>query len=112
LAEALLGESTQRPAASLRRRNSVTGVGVTVGVMVGVGPVGVGPVGVGDGVESPRVGVCQSRHSDRLPLALDEILIAPAALPVFSRNFWMFCCSGVRHSDLLAQWLPSWTSDQ
>ncbi len=82
-----------------------TGVGVGVGVMVGVGVgVGVGVmVGVGDGLESLRVGVCQSLHSDKLPCALDEILIAPGALPVFSKNFWMFCCRGVLHSGLLAQ---------
>ncbi len=73
----------------------------------------VGPP-VGGGVVGPsvRVGVCQSRHSARLPALRLEIRNVPAALPVFSRNFWMFCCSGVRHSDRAAQWVPSWTSDQ
>jgi hypothetical protein len=72
---------------------------VVVVVVVVVGP-------------SERVGVVQSRHCARFPAALLEIRIEPAALPVFSRNFWMFCCNGVRHSERLAQWLPSWTSDQ
>jgi hypothetical protein len=80
-------------------------VGGLVGGVVGdvVGSV-VGP--------SDSVGVDQSRQSARLPAARLEILITPGALPVFSRNFWMFCCNGVRHSGRTAQWLPSWMSDQ
>src|SRR4051794_1519982 len=38
-----------------------------------------------------RVGVCQSRQVARLPAFLPEIRKTPAVLPVFSRNFWMFC---------------------
>jgi hypothetical protein len=60
----------------------------------------------------PRFGVVQSLHSARLPCARAEIRIAPGAVPVRSRCFWMFCCNGVRHSDRLAQCEPSWTSDQ
>jgi hypothetical protein len=68
----------------------------------------------GGGVVPPsvRVGVCQSRHSARLPCLRLEIRNVPAELPVPSRYFWMCCCSGVRHSDRDAQCVPSWTSDQ
>ncbi len=61
---------------------------------------------------SARVGVCQVLHSERLADFLLEILNVPELLPVFSRNFWMCCWMGVRHSDLTAQWSPLWTSDQ
>jgi hypothetical protein len=64
------------------------------------------------GGAEPSVGVVQVRHSAKLPDALLEIRIVPAAVPVRSRYFWMCCCSGVRHSARLAQWEPSWTSDQ
>ena len=92
---------------------------------LGVGELGTGPLGEGElgegelgegelelGGVDVRTGVCQSRHSARFPAARLEIRNVPAADPVRSRNFWMCCCSGVRHSARLAQWLPSWTSDQ
>src|SRR5688572_21491505 len=86
-----------------------TPVGGLVGGLVGgfVGGLVGGFVG---GVVGPsaRVGVCQSRHSARLPAARLEILKTPGLLPVFRRNFWMLCCSGVRHSGRTAQWVPSW----
>jgi len=82
------------------------GDGLGLGERVGLG------LGLGEGLESDRVGVVQSLHCDRLPDFLEEIRNTPGVLPVFSRNFWMFCCSGVRHSDRVAQWVPSWTSDQ
>ena len=59
-----------------------------------------------DGVPPVSVGVCQSRQSARLPAFRLEILNTPAALPVFSRNFWRFCCNGVRHSGRTAQCVP------
>jgi hypothetical protein len=37
-----------------------------------------------------------------LPLAIRNV---PGALPVSSKNFWMLCRSGPRHSDRDAQWV-------
>src|SRR5688572_11470676 len=74
---------------------------------VGGDEVGGRVVGVVGAVVGPsaRVGVCQSLHSARLPGFRLEILNVPAPLPVFSRNFWMCCCKGVRHSGRTAQWV-------
>ncbi|MFC7763011.1 hypothetical protein ACFQY4_36875 [Catellatospora bangladeshensis] len=78
------------------------------GTVEGDGEFGGGEVGG----PSSRVGVVQSRQSARLPDFRLEIRMTPAALPVLSRNFCRFCCSGVRHSLRTAQCVPSATSDQ
>ena len=76
--------------------------GVVEGVVEGVDE------GVVEGVGPPaRVGVCQVLHWDKSPSAKGEILNTPGALPVLSKNFWMFCCRGAVHSGRRSQWLPS-----
>jgi hypothetical protein len=95
----------------------VVGGGVVGGGVVGGGVVGGGVVGgavVGGGVVGPvpSVGVVQSIQSDRRPEAELEMWNEPGAFPVFVRYFWMFWVSGVFHSGRIAQWLPSWMSDQ
>src|SRR3712207_3916352 len=69
---------------------------VVVVVVVLVGPV-------------PKVGVVQSRHWARLPVALLCMFTPPVKVPVLRRNLLTACWSGVRHSARLAQWLPSVT---
>src|SRR5439155_20218625 len=54
-------------------------------------------------VPSESVGVVQSLQSARLPAFRLEIRNTPVEVPVFSRNFWRFCCNGVRHSGRTAQ---------
>jgi hypothetical protein len=90
----------------------VVGGGVVGGGSVGGGVVGGGVVGGGVAGPSARTGVCQSRQSANRPSALLEIRITPGSFPVFNRNFRMLFCRGPRHSGRLAQWVPSWTSDQ
>ncbi|MFE9101932.1 hypothetical protein [Actinomadura geliboluensis] len=77
-----------------------------------VATVAVQPPSAG-GAEGPseRIGVCQSRHWERSSALLPAIL-KPQVEPPERRNCWMFARSGACHSDRVAQWVPSWTSDQ